>query len=293
MKPTQALLVGLLLIVISHPVRAQDDPTSRSWNQPRYPFRVAGNIYYVGASDVTSYLITTKSGHILIDGGFAETAPQILQNIPRLDFRVEDVRLILSSHAHYDHAGGIAILKRLTGAKLVMTAEDAALAARGGAGDFAFGDRLMFPAVKADRIIRHLSTVRLGGVTLTAHHTPGHTKGSTTWTMPVAHEGRTLQVVFAGSTSAPGYELANNNAYPEIVRDYRLAFKRLGGLDCDIFLSTHGSLFKLDAKLEMLQKGDGPNPFIDPQGYRDYLRSNEEQFEATLKKQQAKTSPNR
>ncbi len=188
----------------------QADETSRSWNQPVKPFRIIGNIYYVGASDITSFLITTPEGHILLDSGFAETVPQIKQNIAALGFRLEDVKILINSHAHYDHAGGLAELKELTKAKLLASEADAALLADGGKGDPNFGDRFFYAPVKADRILRDGEQVKLGGAILTTYLTPGHTKGCTTWTMKVSDNGKNYNVVFVGSISAPGYKLIDN-----------------------------------------------------------------------------------
>src|SRR6185436_13212838 len=194
---------------------------------------------YVGASDITSFLITTPAGHILIDGGFEETVPLIRASVKKLGFRLEDVKFLLNNHAHYDHAGGLAMLKKLTGAKLVVSEGDAPLLAAGGHGDFAFGDKYLFPPVQADRTVRDGDTVSLGGVTLTAHLTPGHTKGCTTWTMKVKDGDRTRDVVFAGSLSVlPGVTLAVNPKYPGIAADYAHSFAVLKALPCDIFLSS-------------------------------------------------------
>ncbi|HWW61065.1 MAG TPA: subclass B3 metallo-beta-lactamase, partial [Thermoanaerobaculia bacterium] len=179
----------------------QASAESRSWNQPVEPFRIAGNVYYVGASEVTSYLITTPNGHIVIDGGYVETAPQIRANIAKLGFRVEDVKILLASHAHYDHAGGLAELKRVTGAKFYASAADAPQFARGGVDDPQFGDKYPFPPIEADRVLRDGDKVTLGGTTLVARITPGHTRGCTTWTMRL-RDGK--NVVFVGSVTAPG-----------------------------------------------------------------------------------------
>src|SRR4030095_15706394 len=180
------ILLGLLCVLFC-PVGGcgQADETARSWNQPVKPFRIAGNLYYVGASDLSSLLIITPQGHILLDSGLVETEPQIQQNVAKLGFRLEDVKVLINTHAHYDHAGGLALLKRLTGATLMASEADAALLAAGGKGDPNFGDTLAYEPVKVDRILRDGDKVELGGVTLTAHLTPGHTKGNTTWTMTV------------------------------------------------------------------------------------------------------------
>jgi metallo-beta-lactamase class B len=283
MRAPRPISLVLVLFLLPALAAAQADATSRSWNQPVEPFRIAGNLYYVGASDITSFLITTPQGHILIDGGFVETVPLIRASVKKLGFRLEDVKFLLNNHAHYDHAGGLAELKKLTGAKLVVAEGDAPLLAAGGHGDFAFGDKLPFPPVQADRTIRDGDTVSLGGVTLTAHITPGHTKGCTSWSMQVKDGDRTLDVVFAGSLSVlPDVTLAVHPKYPKIAEDYAHSFQVLKGLPCDIFLSSHGSFFDLTGKAERLRKGETPNPFIDPKGYRTYLARMEEAFRGRL-----------
>lgn len=266
----------LLLLLVAAPLLAQKDPVSRSWNQPVEPFRIAGNLYYVGASDVTSYLITTPSGHIVLDGGFEETAPMIIANIRKLGFKVEDVKILLSSHAHYDHAGGLAELKRVTGATFYATAGDLPMLARGGLDDPQFGNRFPFPPVRADRIVEDKQRISLGGTTLTAHITPGHTRGCTTWTMRAGN----LDVVFLGSPSVPSeYRLTDNPRYPDAVDDYRRQFARLHALRCDIFLASHGNFFDLAGKMKSLRPHQRVNPFIDSEGYHRFVTAAERRFE--------------
>lgn len=284
----RSTLLLLLAIALAVPVGAQRDPESRAWNRPVKPFRIIGNVYYVGAFEVSSYLITTPRGHILLDSGFAETVPQIRDNVKQLGFRLEDVKLLINSHAHYDHAGGLAELKALTGAQLAASEADAAQLAAGGRGDFQWGDLFAFPPVAADRILHDGDTVELGGVWLVAHLTPGHTKGNTTWTMEVKDGGKTYNVVFMGSTSAPGYKLVNNSKYPNIVADYQRSFRLLESLPCDVFLGPHGSFFRLQEKKALLEQGAAANPFIDPQGYRQFLENSKQGFYEQLKAQQAK-----
>jgi metallo-beta-lactamase class B len=268
------------------PAGAQKDPQSRSLNQPAEPFRILGNLYYVGASDVTSFLITTPEGNILLDGGFEETVPLIRENVKKLGFRMEDVKLLLNSHSHFDHAGGLADLKRITGAKLVAMDADAPLLARGGKGDFRFGDELAYPPVAADRIVHDGDIVTLGGTTLTAHRTPGHTPGCTTWTMKVRDGGKSYDVVFLGSdTINPGVVLTNNPKYPQIAADYARTYEVLKKLPCDVFLASHGSFFDLKGKAERLRTRrtpETPNPFIDPQGYREHVKEREEIYRRQL-----------
>lgn len=257
------------------------------WNRPVAPFRIAGNLYYVGAENVSAFAIRTAAGVILIDAGFPQTAPQIVRNLATLGLKIEDVRYILTSQAHFDHVGGVAELKRLSGAKLVMSAEDAALIARGGRRDFAFGDRFAFPPAKADRIIGDGDAVELGGVRVTAHLTPGHTKGCTSWSFPVEENGQTLQALNVCGVTAPGYRLTGNSAYPNLVTDFRTSFDRLDALPCQIFLSAHGHQFGLAEKRAALAKGAAANPFIDEAGCRALVRSSRADFEAELAKQTA------
>jgi metallo-beta-lactamase class B len=261
--------------------KKQIESSFQSMNRPFEPFRIIGNIYYVGASDISSFLITTPAGHILIDSGFEATVPQIRDGVRKLGFRFEDIKLLLNSHAHRDHAGGHALLRRWTGAQIVMSAADAALLARGGKGDFlpVSEDLLAYEPAKADRIIRDGDQVRLGGVALTARLTPGHTAGCTTWTMTVAEDGRRFPVVFYGSTTIlPGVRLVDNPAYPGIAEDFAKTFRVLKSLPCDVFLAPHGSMFGLREKARRLAAGETPNPFLDPQGYRAFLARSEEGY---------------
>jgi metallo-beta-lactamase class B len=277
-----------LAVLLAMPalVHGQADPQSRSENQPVPPFRIIGNIYYVGASDITSFLIVTPSGNILLDGGFAETAPQIEANVRRLGFRLEDVKFLLNSHAHYDHAGGLAELKKRTGAEFVAMDGDATLLAGGGRGDFFL--KTGFPPVKPDRVIHDGDTVSLGGTTMTAHRTAGHTRGCTSWSTVVKEEGKEYQAVFVCSLSVlQGYRLTGKESYPGIAADYQKSFAVLKALSCDVFLGSHGSFFNLTDKREALAKGANPNPFIDPAGYQEYLAGSEESFQAELQRQRA------
>lgn len=258
-----ALTAGAVFVA---PAGAQSDSAYRAWNEPVPPFRILDNLYYVGARDVTAFLFVTPAGGILLDGGFAETAPQIEANIRTLGFDPKDVRVLLNSHAHFDHAGGLARLKALTGATLYASPEDAEALARGGRGDYALGDRHPFAPVRADSILRDGQVVSLGGTRLTAVFTPGHTKGCTTWTTAL-HDGATVRrVVFVCSLSVivPGEQLSTNDAYPTILFDYRRSFGRVRALPCDMLLGPHGSFFDLEGKRRLLADTSwkGRNPFI-------------------------------
>ena len=266
LKKTLAIRVVCVLLFLATCAYAQtNDEESRKWNEPVKPFNVIGNVYYVGATEVSSYLITTSEGHILLDSGFLETVPQIQQNVAQLGFRFQDIKILLNSHAHYDHAGGMARLKELTRAKLMVSEGDVAQLARGGKDDPNFGDRFLFTPVTVDRKVHDGDTVKLGDVVLTAHLTPGHTKGCTTWTMKVRDGGKSYDVAFVGSTTAPGYKLAGNDKYPDIVQDYERTFRLLKGLPVDVFLAAHGSAFGLLEKMNLLSQWQH-NPFIDPTG---------------------------
>jgi len=263
---------------------AQADETSRSWNKPVAPFRIAGNLYYVGAIEITSYLITTPEGHFLLDGGFVETAPQIEHNIAELGFKLTDVKFLLNSHAHYDHAGGLAELKKVTGAKFLASGGDAPLLRSGGHGDFRFGDTLTFPPIAPDQIVHDGEAIRLGNQMMVAHLTPGHTKGCTTWTTKIRDGDKVYDVVFVGSQSALDYKFVGQESYPGITADFERSFALLNHLPCDIFLASHGSFFHFVEKHERLLRGDA-NAFIDPKGYKAYLRESEQEFRDKLARQ--------
>jgi metallo-beta-lactamase class B len=270
----------LLLAAATLASFAQKDNATRSaWNQPVAPFHIIGNIYYVGAAGVASYLITTPSGHILLDGALPETAPQIEKNIAALGFKLTDVKFLLNSHAHYDHSGGLAELKKASGAQMIASRADGAILQRGGPPG---RPTWAFPPVKVDRFVNDGDTVELGGTRLTALLTPGHTPGCTTWTMPVMNEGKRLNVVFFCSTSVVE-PLSNNKDYPGIVADYRRTFDRLKMLPCDVFLGPHPGFFNMDQKRARMKPG-APNPFIDPAEFHNYVLQSEQAFEVELKK---------
>jgi metallo-beta-lactamase class B len=255
-----------------------------SWTEPVAPTRIAGNIYYVGTAELASFLITTPSGHILLDAPLEENVAHILRSIEALGFAPSDIRVLINSHAHFDHLGGMKRIQDLTGAVLALSAPDAELAARGGTADFAFGDEYAYPAVSADRILADGDVVSLGGTSLTAIMTPGHTRGGTTWLTEAIENGRKLRVIVVNSMTAPGYDLVGNDAYPGIVDDYRSSFDRLAGLEADIFLGPHASFFGLSRKLAAT--GDG-NPFIDPGELAGFVQRSRASFERQLASQTA------
>ena len=254
----------------------------RSWNRASEPFRVAGNVHFVGTSGMGVYLITTPAGHILLDSAFEASVPMIADSVRRLGFRFEDVKLLLSSHGHIDHVGGHARVRELTGARVLVSAGDARLLRAGGRGDFAYGDLLAFRPSPVDGLIADGQKIELGGTTLTAHLTPGHTEGATTWTMEVQEQGRRLRVLFFPSgLVSPGASLQNNEKYPTIVPDFERSFARWKALPCDVFLGAHTIFFDLAKKRDQQKRG-GPNPFIDPEGYRRTVEEQERKFREAL-----------
>jgi len=263
-------------------------------NQPTTPYRIADNLYYVGASDIAVYLVTTPAGSILIDAGYRETVPIIRANLKTLGLKLEDIKIILNTQAHFDHSAGLAEMKALTHAQLMVSEGDAPLIEAGGHGDYLFGDSNTFPPAKVDRRLKDGDEVKLGGAVLTAHVTPGHTKGCTTWTMDV-HDGRsrgvpglndakTYHVVIVGGTSInPGTKVSGMATYPNITRDFSYTFEALKSLPCDIFLGAHRGYYGGAAKAQrLLNDPDGPNPFVDPDGYTRFVASVEKRFRDQL-----------
>lgn len=253
---------------------AQQTASDReAWNRPVEPFQIIGNVYYVGAEGVSAFLIRTSDGLVLLDGALPETAPRIARNIVTLGFNPRDVKVLINSHAHFDHGGGLAELKRVTGASLAVSGPDA--------------DRLEkgepdMPAVRVDRRLADRDTVRLGDTTLTAHLTPGHTKGCTTWTMTAEEDGRSHEVLFHCSTSVVD-TLVGNAGYPNIVADYERTFAKLRAMKADVFLANHPWFFNMNDKLKARQAG-GANPFIDPLALGRFNDRQEQQFRAALEK---------
>jgi len=270
----------MLVLLLTLALIPQSSPdTFRAWNKPVAPFRVAGPVYYVGTENITSLLITTPAGHILVDGGLEESAPIIERNVQALGFRVSEIRILLSTHAHADHAGGLARLKALSGARLYAGAADVELLARGGRGDFAFGDTLPFPPVVADVAVRGGEEIVLGGVRVRAHATPGHTRGCTTWVLAVEDQGIARRVAMIGGTTAPGYRLVGNKDYPGIVADFEGTFRALRAIEADIVFEGHGFAFDLEARRL------GTRPFVDPTAMAVTVGRAEAAFRKQLKEQ--------
>jgi len=265
---------------------AQEAP---DWTNPFPPYRIIGNIYYVGSQGLASYLIITPEGNILINSNLEKSVPMIRDSIEKLGFHFSDTKILLISHAHWDHCSGSAAVKELTGARYMVMDADVPEIEAGGKGNFQYGDVLTsrYQPTKVDRVLHDGDEVRLGGTVLVAHLTPGHTKGTTTWTMKVADGGKTYDVVIVGSPNVnAGYKLVNNALYPQIASDYERMFRVLKSLPCDVFLGAHGDYYGMEAKFARMKEGE-PNPFIDPDGYKSYIAEREQTFLAELAKQTA------
>src|SRR5262245_6928103 len=254
--------------------RARECPSCAEWNAPQAPFRVFGNTYYVGTNGLAAILITSTSGHVLIDGALPESAPLIIANIRALGFRVEDVKLILNSHAHYDHAGGIAELQRTSGGEVAATAWSASVMEHGTSGndDPQFGLLIPYPAVRSVRHIAEGQTMHVGTLSVTPHVTAGHTPGGTTWTWRSCEGDACADIVYADSqtpVSADGFLFSKSASYPTAVADFEHGFKVLESLRCDILLTPHPSASNLWERLSMRDKGDVRGLF-SATGCKDY-----------------------
>src|ERR1700689_4244590 len=253
-----------LLLLLAPRLNAQTNP---DWITPIAPFRIAGNLYYVGGKDLASYLIVTPKGDILINSSLETSVPMIRSSVEQLGFKFNDIKVLLISHAHFDHDAGSAELIKETGAAYMVMDGDVPVVESGGATDFAYA-KDTYPKAKVNRVLHDGDEVKLGGTVLVAHKTAGHTRGCTTWTMQVREAGKTYNAVIVGSPNVnPGYKLVNNAAYPEIADDYARGFRVLKSLPCDVFLGAHGSYYGMEAKYAQLSAG-GTNPYLDPEGYR-------------------------
>jgi len=265
-------------------VFAQGNP---DWTEPFPPFHIAGNLYYLGSKGLANYLVATPQGNILINSDLEANVPMIEASIEKLGFKFKDTKILLISHAHWDHDAGSAMIKELTGATYMVMDADVPVVESGGKTDFAYGSSptTLYRPTKVDRVLHDGDEVRLGGAVLVAHLTPGHTKGCTTWTMEVTEGGKTYNVVILGSPNVnPGYKLVDNSAYPQIAEDYERMWRVLKSLPCDIFLGAHGSYFGLEEKYALVKEG-GANPFVDPSGYKRYIAQKEQDFRIELARQ--------
>jgi metallo-beta-lactamase class B len=293
MLTTKSLLSIFLrcLIVMLGFAGAAFGQVSPDWIEAFPPHRVAGNVYYVGSKGLASYLITTPQGHILINSSLEASVPLIQASVEKLGFRFGDVKILLISHAHWDHCAGSARVKELTGATYMVMDADVATIESGGRADFQYGNspENLYKPLKVDHVLHDGEEVKFGGVVLVAHKTPGHTRGCTTWTMKVpagaGDGGKRLDVVIVGSPNVnPGYKLVNNAAYPQIAQDYEQMFRVLKALPCDVFLGAHGAYYGMEEKFARVKEG-AANPFVDPEGYKTFVAEKEQEFRAEWKKQ--------
>jgi metallo-beta-lactamase class B len=264
---------------------------SAAWTEPFPAFHIAGNLYYVGSRGLANYLITTPQGHILINSDLEANVPMIRASVEKLGFKFNDIKILLISHAHWDHNAASATIKKLTGASYLVMQGDVANVESGGKTDFQYGNdpSALYPPTKVDRVLHDGDQVKLGDAVLVAHLTPGHTKGCTTWTMKVNEGGKAYDVVIIGSPNVnPGYKLVNNPAYPAIASDYERMFTVLKSLPADIFLGAHGSYFDMEAKYARMKSGT--NPFVDPDGYKKFVSQREQDFRDELAKQKGAAS---
>jgi metallo-beta-lactamase class B len=265
---------------------SQADPASL---KPFPPFRIVGNIYYVGDQYQADYLIVTSQGNILINSGFKENVPLIKASIEKLGFKYSDTKILLINHAHPDHAGGSNLIKKETGANYRVMAEDIPVIESGGKTDFRYGNdpAMLYQPTKVDQVLHDGDQVKLGNTVLVAHFTAGHTKGGTTWTMQAVENGKKYNVIIVDSLYVnPGYKLVHNKSYPTIAQDYKHTFQVLKSLPCDIFLGAHGGYFDLEKKYALINKRK-TNPFIDPKGYQNLITLKEQDFYTELHKQEA------
>jgi len=274
------MLRALVLLAAAFPLFAANSPIFP-------PFRILGNLYYVGDDDLASYLIVTPQGSILINTGYEFSVPDIRSRMKTLGFQFTNIKILLVTHAHSDHAAGMATMKKLTGAKMLAMEREAPLLESGGKTDYLFGSNGWFNAVKVDRTFQDGDKIELGGTELTAHLTPGHTKGSTSYTFDITEGGRTYHVLIANlGTINPGTVLVHNPDYPDIAGDYAQTFRILRALPCDIFLTSHASQFGLFSKYRPGMSYD-PDRFLDHGIYLRVIDRQENAFLEQLEEEKA------
>ena len=277
-----AILLGLSTVLVLILGGRWLNATKRGGQEPAEPFRIAGNLYYVGATDASAFLVTGPEGHVVIDGGYPTTAPMIMASIAKLGFDIEDVEVLLNSEPHPDHGGGLAALQQASGARLFASQASAYSLAHGGDDpDIALPMRLLlrlgilgYPAARVDHVFRDGDTIRVGPLALTAHITPGHTRGCTSWSFPVHDDGRVLQVV-----SACDLEPLAFSRYPEQKADIERSIALLRSIPADIWVTCHARWWGRYRKFVASRTAKDPvQPFIDAAGYRAYLDSAEARF---------------
>jgi len=266
------------LTVALFPFAAFSQPAG--WNDPFPAHRVMDNVYFVGTKELASFLITTPQGHILMNSNYESSVPLIRQSVEKLGFKFSDIKILISGHAHPDHVEGDALVKELTGAQVIVGRVDAP------------ATREFRPGGKehpVDRLVDDGEKVTFGGMTLTAHMLPGHTKGCLAWTMDLKEDGKTYHALVECSLNGQFLQYVGNTDYPTIADDMRASYKKARELPAEVFLSSHASFYGLAdkyAKLQARREGD-PNPFVDPKGYQAHVDEYEKSFEAALARQLA------
>lgn len=298
-RPARAALLATFVLLLAALASGQSGAPASScancpeWNRPQQPFRVYGDTYYVGPHGLSAILITSKAGHVLIDGALPESAPQIVANIRSLGFRIEDVKLIVNSHVHFDHGGGIAELQRLSGAQVAASPWSAEVLTKSGVGkgDPQFGAVRPVALVPRAKTLRDGQTLRVGGIRLTAHFTPGHTPGGTSWTWKSCEGGRCLNLVYSDSmtpVSADGFRFSDSREYPSAVKDFEKSFAFLRTTPCDILLTSHPDASGLWQRLEGRQRGVRPDPLVSPNACKELAGRASEQLSRRLASEKAR-----
>lgn len=264
--------------------------TPPDWSKPYQPFRIVGNLYYVGTYDLASYLITTSQGNILINTGLASSTQQIKSNIEKLGFKFTDIKILLITHAHFDHVGAVAEIKKKTGAKLMVNAADAQVLSDGGQSDYEVGGKgATFNPVTADRLLKDGDTIRLGDAQLIMLHHPGHTKGSNSFVFNVKDQQKTFHVLIANMpTIITAKRFDDISSYPNIAKDYGYTFKAMKNIPFDIWVSSHASQFNLHEKYKIGDKYQ-PSVFIDQKGYEAALSDLKKQYDEKIRKEAYRT----
>ena len=255
------------------------------WEELAEPLRIVGPLYFVGTQGLGVFLFTTSEGHILMNTGMPSSGPMIVDSIRKLGFRPEDIKVMINGHAHIDHAGAFAYLKEQTHAQMAVMKDDVAAMESGDRDDFKYANDFVYPGVKVDRVLRDGDTIRMGDVLLTAYHTPGHTRGSTTWIANLVIDAKSYVVAFPdGAGFNPGYRLAKDPSYPGIADDYRRTHHMLEMLKPDIWLAQHNEYYDLDGKRQRAQT-EGVSAWIDPEGYRRFVAGRKRDFEDEVDEQ--------
>lgn len=290
-----ALLAWCFATLVPVSWSAAQEPTPckqcAEWNISQKPVRIYGNTYYVGVHGLSSILITSPNGDILIDGDIAESAPKIAANVAALGFRMKDIKLILNSHDHHDHAGGIAELQQLSGAKVAASPATARVLEQGHSGtdDPQYGIVLPMRPVAHVRVIKDGETLHVGSLALTAHFTPGHTPGGTSWTWQSCEHERCLNIAYVDSLtaiSAPGFHFSSSTTYPKARQDFEKSFATVGALPCDILLTPHPEVSDLWARLERRDKGE-TDALIDTMACKRLANLSRANFDKRLEQETA------